>query len=82
MSYNPILVSIDGRGYKIGATQTLIEPILAKINNIYVNQSRDTMDGSFDMKNNKIINLQNPTDDKDAVSKIYIKTELNNLEST
>ena len=51
-------------------------------NHIYVNQSGDIMEGSLDMKNNKIINLQNPTDDKDAVTKIYVRNEINNLENT
>ena len=77
MSYNSILVSIDGGPYK-GSTQTLIESILPKINNIYVNQSGDIMEGSLDMKNNKIINLQNPIDDKDAVTKIYLENIIEN----
>jgi len=43
-----------------------------KADDIFVNQDGDSMTGNIDMKNNKIVNLQNPTDDNDAVNKSYL----------
>ena len=37
-----------------------------------VTKSGDTMSGGLNMENKKIINLANPTDDKDAVNKKYV----------
>jgi hypothetical protein len=38
----------------------------------YVNQSGDTMNGDLEMNNNKLINLPNQTNEKDAVNKKYV----------
>jgi len=76
MSHNGFLVSIDGGSFQGSSPMYSTQSLVATMNPIYVNQAGDKMDGNLDMKNNKIINLQNPTDDNDAVNKKYHMEQL------
>jgi hypothetical protein len=50
---------------------------LHRANVLFVNESGDNMKGTLDMKNNKIINVAVPTEEKDVATKKYVD-ELNN----
>jgi hypothetical protein len=46
-------------------------------NNIFVNESGDSMEGPLDMKNNKIINIIDPEEPKDCCNKSYVDKSVN-----
>jgi hypothetical protein len=45
---------------------------LPKANNLFVNESGDDMEGSLNMKDNKIINVAEPTELRDVSTKSYV----------
>ena len=71
MSYNNPLVNFGG-----GTINNYFSSFNAltkqQADNIYVNEKGDSMKGNLDMKNNKIINVQNPKDLQDVTTKKYI----------
>ena len=49
---------------------------LTKNLQLKVEKNGDTMSGNLDMTNSKIVNLQEPTEEQDAVSKKYVTKSL------
>ena len=47
----------------------------------FVTKNCATFSGDVDITNNKIVNLANPTSNKDAVNKLYVDTNTANLSS-
>jgi hypothetical protein len=74
MSYNNILVAIDGGSYA-SKNSTSVQPdvlTISKANSIYLNEHGDKMKGVLDMNNNKIINVAEPTEIRDISTKFYV----------
>ena len=55
--------------------------LINKSKSIFVEESGDTMEGNLDLNQHRIINLQTPIDDNDAVNKKYIYLVIENIES-
>lgn len=51
----------------------------AQQDNLKVNKAGDTMTGELSMSNNRITNVANPTDDQDAVTKVYVDNALQGI---
>jgi len=77
--YNITLVNIAGGSYipPNGLTSS-DAPFLTvqKANPIYVNQAGDYMNGDLDMKNNKILNVLDPSDSSHVINKRYLDNTL------
>ena len=81
MSYNNILVSIGGSPYRpsqssSGSLDTAGLITTSHANNLFVNESGDSMSGILDMKGNKIVNLANPDRNNDASNKFYVDNKI------
>jgi hypothetical protein len=73
MSFNNnILVCLDGSSFFPSNTVPSDVLTISKANDLFVNEHGDDMKGILDMKNNKIINVAEPTDIKDATTKKYV----------
>ena len=80
MSYNNILVAIDGGS----STYSSLPPdvlTIRKANSIYLNEHGDKMKGVLDMSNNKIINIAEPTELRDITTKFYVDNALKKNEN-
>jgi len=69
MSYNNLLVNFAGGTINTNSFSNTLTKQQA--DNIYVNEKGDSMKGDIDMKNNKIINVQDPKDLQDVTTKRY-----------
>ena len=72
MSYNNPLVNFAGGTINTSFSNSFNTLTKQQADNIYVNEKGDSMKGNLDMKNNKIINVQDPKDLQDVTTKIYI----------
>jgi len=71
---NNFLVAIDGGAFSGSFSGSIASNALTiqKANPIYVNQVGDEMTGNLDMKGNKIMNVNDPSDNSHVVNKGYL----------
>jgi hypothetical protein len=73
MSFNNnILVCLDGSSFFPSNAVPPDVLTVSKANDLFVNEHGDDMKGILDMKNNKIINVAEPTNAKDVPTKEYV----------
>jgi hypothetical protein len=56
---------------------TIFDMLKWSLEKLFVNEHGDDMKGILDMKNNKIINVAEPTDIKDVTTKKYVDDSVN-----
>ena len=70
MSYNNPLINFAGGKINTNSFSNFSNTLTKQqADNIYVNEKGDSMKGDLDMKNNKIINVQDPKDLQDVTTK-------------